>query len=447
MTESALPTIASASGSALTGRRLLRRLLLAAVIGYSVLHLGYSLWRYRVWDRDGGAIVYGADVRRPWTEAKRWKEGGSLIFQEVIYPPLYYALMLPWTGLEYRHVEHIFYACQFLWYVLAIGFMVKAAYLEGPPPAMAYVWATVLMVNFHPFLETVALYKVEGMEMCLVCWAIYAFRRGQDVLAGVLTVIAANLKYLPGILLLYFLVKRERRVILGMLIGGALLVGLLLPIFGPTLLWEYARYPATFLFDHSLWGTGAEASLEFQTLTGTVNRWFAGWEGMKHNLSTQSYAPVANARAAFLIAGALKALFVTLYLFVIRHRWRPQQRQAKWPAYLYEFSLTLIMIFVISPLSLIHYGILLLPAFVMTGLMLSQQAARFRLTEKLLFAAAYALVAVIIPGGVWNRLFPPHPVWGERHAWVYFWLSFPFYGYLLLGACLLSCLRRLRPVR
>ena len=426
------------------GRRAGWRLLLGLVICYSAVHLGYSLWRYRIWGRDASTIVYGADVRRPWMEAKNWKAGKPLLLRDVIYPPLYYALMVPWTNLEYRVVEPIFYVSQFLWYLLAIWLMVKTAFLDKPPPVMAYVVATALMVNFHPFLETVALYKVEGLEVFLICLAIYAFKHHRDVAAGMIIVVAANLKYLPGILILYFLVKREWRVILGMLIGAVLLVGLLLPMFGAKLLWDYASYPAMFLFDHSLWGTGAEASLEFQTLTGTVNRWFAGFAGMRENLSMQRYAPVLNPRAAFLIIGTLKACLVGFYLYLIRHRWPPEQRRARWPSYLYEVSLTLIMIFIISPISLIHYGILLLPAFVMVGLIFYQQAPLFRLKEKLLFAAAYALTAVIIPGGVWNRLLPPHPVWGERHAWVYFWLSFPFYGYLLLGACILLCLRRLQ---
>ena len=229
-----------------------------------------------------------------------------------------------------------------------------------------------------------------------------------------------------------------------MLIGGVALLLVLLPMFGAKMLWGYATYPLTFLFGHSLWGTGAEASIEIQTLTGTINRWFAGLAGMRWNLSTQAYAPVPHAQVAFLISGTLKLLLGGLYLWLIRRRWLQQERDTQWRFYLCEFSLTLIMIFILSPYSMMHYAILLLPAFVMTGLILYQDAAIFRWKEKALFGLAYAFTAVIIPGGVWNRLFPPHPLWGERYAWVYFWFSFPFYGDLLLGWCLIMCLRRLR---
>lgn len=431
------------------GRTALRRILIGLVICYSAAHLGYSLWRYGPWGRDANTFVYGADVRRPWTEARRWKETGFLDFKDTIYPPLYYALLVPLTDLDFRVVEPILYSSQFLLYLLAVVLMVKTVYHDRRPPAMAYGLATVLTVNFHPFLETVALYKVEGWELFLICLAIYAFTRKRDVAAGIITVLAANLKYLPGMLLVYFLVKRERRVILGMLAGCALLLALLLPIFGAKTLWTYAMYTPSVLFSQSLQGMGSWASLEFQTLTGTVKRLFAGVAGMHENLAFQRWTEVPNAQAAFLIANVLKLLFVGLYLAAIRRRWRPDERDARRVSYLYEFSLTLIMIFIVAPISLIHYAILLLPAFVLVGLLLYQDPTSFRLREKALFGAAYALTALVIPGGVWNRLFPPHPLWGERHTWVYFWWSFPFYGYLLLGWCILLCSRRLpsSPVR
>jgi len=414
------------------------------VILYSAVHLGYSLWRYGPWDRDANTFVYGADVRRPWMEARIWKETGFLDFNDTIYPPLYYALLLPLTNLEFRVVEPILYYSQFLFYLLAIWLMVKIAYLHQKPPPMAYGLATVLTVNFHPFLETLALYKVEGLEFFLICAALYAFMRKRDVLTGFLVVTAASFKYLPGILMLYFLVKREWRVVWGMLAACVVQVLVLLPIFGTDTLWRYVPYTWDVLFGSITPGAKAAVSLEFQTLTGTINRWFAGLEGMRENLTFQRWAPVPNAEMAYRIIGMLKMALVGGYLYLIRRRWRVEERHAQWPAYLCEISLTLIMIFVVIPSTLLHYAILLLPAFVVIGLLLYQQPALFRLKEKVLFAVGYSLTAVVIPGGVWNWFFPPHPLWGQRHTWVYFWFSFPFYGYLLLGLCVLLCSKRLR---
>jgi hypothetical protein len=83
---------------------------------------------------------------------------------------------------------------------------------------------------------------------------------------------------------------------------------------------------------------------------------------------------------------------------------------------------------------------------VITGLLLYDRREVFHATEKSLFLLAYALAAMVIPGGLLNRL-PPHPVWGAKHSWAYLWLSFPCYGYALLGLCLLVCYARLERLR
>ncbi len=437
------PTVREAPSEA--RRRRVWQAAVAIAVCYSALHLGYSVGRYNVLGRGSpDGLVYGMDMRRAVDEAREWRATGALNFRDVIYPPLYYALLTPLTGLEFRSVERIFYLAQFLLFPLAIFFLVHAAWLGQRPPPMAYLLAAVLAINFQPFLETLALYKVEGIEFVLICWALYAFRKRRDAWAGVAVFLAANLKYLPGILIVYFAVKREFRVLAGVFAAFAVSLLVLIPLFGAGTIWRYyTEYPLTMLFAHQLQGTGAEASFEFQTLTGTVNRWFAGFQGMLHNLGTQSYAPVRSARAAFLIAGALKLALLGSYLWLIRNRWPREERETRWLSYLWECSLTLILLFVLIPVSLLHYAILLLPAFVATGLVLYQFHRIVRARETYLFALAYLLTGMILPGGLWNRVLPPHPLWGAHHTWVYFWFSFPFYGYALLGLCILLCSRRI----
>ena len=133
-----------------------------------------------------------------------------------------------------------------------------------------------------------------------------------------------------------------------------------------------------------------------------------------------------------------------LYLAFILRRKRPgpSHRTEASELFLMEVSLTLLMIFVVAEGIKTHYGILLLPAFVFVGLILAEKWGFFHWTEKALFLAAYGLSAMLVPGGLLNLL-PPHPLWGRQHASMYLFLSLPFYGYLLLGACILLCYHRL----
>jgi len=202
-------------------------------------------------------------------------------------------------------------------------------------------------------------------------------------------------------------------------------------------------YPLALAFDHQHEGNRPEASIEFQTLSGTVNRWLVGPEGMVRHLQTQSYAAVSHPGLALALAAVLKLGLVGGYLYAMRRRWTARARETHWPVVLCELSLTLILIFVIAQASRVHYAILLLPAFVSAALLLARYPQVLGWPERLLFAVAYGLTAILIPGGLLNRL-PPHPLWGPYHSFAYLWFSLPFYGDLLLGACLLRCRARLR---
>ena len=414
--------------------------LLAVLVAYSVLHVGYSIVRYNPISEPYAS----GDFKRAYGEMLRWRQTGVLEPHEVLHPPLYYVLLRPLAPLPFTAVVTLLYVSQWLWYGLAVWLMVRAAWGTSKPPAAAYLLAALLTVNFQPFLETVALHKVEGIELLLICLVIDLYRRRRDSLAGAVVVLAANLKYLPGILGLYFLVKRETRAIAGMLAAAALcLVVSVSAMSGSGAGWaSVVRYPLLLLADHQHEGNRPEASIEFQTLSGTVNRWFVDTDGMVTHFRTNNYVPVGHPALALALAAALKAAAVVLFVYAMRRRWTAQARQAQWPAVLCELSLTLILIFVIAQASRVHYAILLLPAFVSAALLLARHPDVLGWPERILFAAAYGLTAILIPGGLLNRL-PPHPVWGSHHSFAYLWFSLPFYGYLLLGACLIRCRARL----
>lgn len=422
------------------GGRAWKRLLLVLVIGYSTAHLGYSIAQYNPIT----SPYASGDFRRAYDEMLQWRKTGALDPHEVLHPPFYYIVLRPLAPLGFASVVRVVYVSQFIWYILAVVLMVRAASGGSKPSAGDYLLAGVLTVNFQPFLETMALHKVEGLELFLICLAIDLFRRGRDALAGAVVALGANLKYLPGILGLYFVVKRERRAILGLLAASAVCALIsLAAMSGPGTGWvSILRYPIQLLAGHQHEGNRPEASMEFQTLSGTVNRALVDAEGMRRHFSSQAYVPVGAPGLALWLAAILKLGGVFLYIALMRTRWTVQARQARWPVVLCELSVTLIMIFIIAQASRVHYAILLLPAFVSAALVLRRYPALLGWPERLLFAFAYGLTAMLIPGGLLNQL-PPHPVWGPDHSYAYLWYSLPFYGYLLLGACLLRCRARL----
>lgn len=424
----------------------LRRFLWIAVLGYTAAHLAYSVIQYNIFQ---GAA--SGDFNRAFLEAAESRSFLNPLAQGWhFHPPFYYTILLGADALlgGMRNTSFFFYFIQFLLFPLAMVFLVKAAWFKTEkPPWAAYGAAAVLTVNFQPFLETLAQHKVEGIEFALICLALLLFRRKRDLWCGGVLMLAANLKYLPALLLAHFFTKREGKVALGSLLGAGVVVATLAGVFGPSAVSSgFLKNAAGLMLDHRHEGNRPEASVEMQTLSGTVNRRLARPappSSFMDYIRVGSYMPVPNPAAAQGIAGGLKILAVLGWLFFIRRRWKPSERAQRWPLHLLEISLSLTMIPVISQAARVHYSILVLPGFVIVGLLLLQQGKRFGTLEKSLFGLAYGLTGMLIPGGLLNRL-PPSPVWGQHHSLMYLWWSLPFYGILLLGCCIIFCHRRLR---
>lgn len=421
-----------------------RRAFWGLVIAYSLFHLGYSILRYSIFTgtTDG-------DFISAHQQATDWAKAGTYSAKTgVWHPPFYYWLLLHLDRIvgNRQRLAYFFYFLQFLLFPLAIRWIARSADRGTRPLAFLYLAAAALCVNFQPFLETLALHKVEGIEFTLVALALICYRRKWDLLCGVAVVLAANLKYLPGILIPYFLVKREWKVLLGMVLTEAALVLLLTAQYGAeTIRFALLQHPLDLLFSHRHEGTLPEASVEMQTLTGAVNRLLARPDprlGFMWYIETENYMPVSYPQAAQAISGGLRLLLSGVWLVFIRRRVPEADRERAWPRLLLELSFTLVMILVVSQLARVHYAILVLPAFVCVGLLMIQDPRRFGRLEKGLFLASYGLSAMIVPGGALNRL-PPLPIWGQEYSNLYLWASLPVWGYLLLGLCVLLCARRL----
>ncbi len=423
-----------------------RKLVWAVVIAYSLLHLGYSVVRYGVF-----AGLSSGDFNRVYQEATNWASSSTYSPDSgVWHPPFYYWMLLHLDKVVggQKNLIYVFYFIQFPLFALAIRWMARAG-KQSASLGMLYLVTAALTVNFQPLLETLAQHKVEGLEFALIALAILAYRRGWDLLCGAAVAVAANMKFLPGILVLYFLIKREWRVMWGVLLGEGVILLLLANSYGlETLRFALFQHPMDLLFSHKHEGNFPQSSVEMQTLTGMVNRWLArpapGYSFMYY-IETENYMSVPDPALAQRIAGFLRLFLAGVWVWFIRGR-AASGREKAWPRLQLELAFTLVMILMISQAARVHYGILLLPAFVAVGLMLYQQGRRFGRLEKTLFLTAYGLSAMVIPGGFLNKL-PPLPVWGHNWSDLYLWISLPVYGYILLGICVLLCARRLKENR
>lgn len=419
--------------------------LFALALLYSTLHLAYSVAVYN----PIATPSISSDFHVSYQEAAHWKKTGELKLMgatNMPYPIFFYWWISPLTAVPYASLSAGLYLAQFFLFAWALLLLVRTAAPDSIARPMELLVAFMLAVNFQPFLEILSQHKVEGLEFFLICAALFLYKKGKDLPSGTMIFVAAALKYLPGFLAIYFLLKREWRVLAGVLLAAGVCVTAFILLHGAGTFWNLGVRQTLWLgLSPVAESNQMNAVFELQSLTQIVNRFFTRVDpaSCKEMLQRAQSVWVTTPEAAWRTGMALKLLFFCLFLFWIRERYSPLYRRRAWPVVLLEISLALAMIPILFKPFRLQYGILLLPAFVTTGLIMLEHWQRLKRTEKILFGVGYCLSGMLIPGGLLNRL-PPHPLWGNSYARLYAWWGFPFYGYLLLGISALVCLRRLQ---
>ena len=423
-----------------------RKILLGLFVLYSLLRLIYS------------AVVYNpvrlpslsGDFQASYAEAAHWRRTGEFKLMantNIPYPPFFYWWIFPLTRLPYPPVSAILYVSQFFLFAGALALLAKSASADSRLRAGDLLFCILLAANFQPFLETLSTHKVEGPELFLICAAIFAFKKGRDLTAGALIFAAAGLKYLPGILMLYFLAKKEWRVVGGFLLAGLLCYAAFAFSFGPQAAWDLGVRQTLWVgFHPDAESNHPIANFEWQSLSEVIHRFFAphgSFRALGERLNACQAIPFALPKAVAGLEIALKGSLLAGFLFLIRKRWSREQRAGVWPLILSEISLTLLLMPLLLQAFRTHYGILLLPAFIFAGLGILSSWERIAPREKALFSLGFALSGLLIPGGLLNRL-PVHPSFGGPYSRLYEWWSLPFYGYLLLAAVVLLQRKRFR---
>ncbi len=206
--------------------------------------------------------------------------------------------------------------------------------------------------------------QINHLTLFLLCWSLYAFKRGRDIGAGALIGVAAALKLTPGLFILYFLYKRSYKVIIGAGIG-LVVCWLLLPPFlvGFENFWPVMTGWWGILSAFLTEGTAAEGVVGFrhtnQSLSAALHRFLSevpadGGKGAGYfvNVLTLSVPIVDTLFKAAVVA------IVAFLIWICRTPLGDRDRLAL----SFEYSLVFIATLFISPISWIdHYVFLLLP--------------------------------------------------------------------------------------
>ncbi len=285
-----------------------------------------------------------------------------------LYPPLLAMLLAPVVTVADFKTSAV------LWLLLnvAITLMTLAALsraIRRPGHRMA-LWVGAAL--FAPLTQTLWIGQASLLLFALAAGTWLAYRQNRPGWAGILLALAAWIKVYPAVMLLYFLWRRDWRVVSATLISGTLLGLLQLVTVGPA---ECLKLITVVLLELSASGSVA---LSNESIQGFAYRLFTPLESSIPLADNAALIPVTRL--------VLTAALLAVSLWVITR----QRGQGKSPAR-FDFEYALVSLLALL-LGTIHGPHAAMPVFLVLFLLLRNAAYRQRLYIGLLGFVAAVLI-------------------------------------------------------
>jgi len=376
------------------------------------------------------AIADGQDPYGETTLLERARELGSppdlgkpepliyrSLFTSYIQPPPSAVLDLPLTLLPWREATRLYLILNNLMLGAAVSLMLVTV-KPTVPLRWAVAAAALLAALFSQVATSFALGQLDALITLLLAVGLWGYSRSRPAATGVAVAAAAALKLVPGVLLLYFLWKREYRTALWTLAAGAAIFLVTLAIAGPGTYWTYVSETVPALMKGSTHYTNI-------SMGGVFNRLFIKDLGVLGPLMSLDEVPSEPAARA-LALGASLGLIGVLAAVVGRGPVRGGRAEARC---VLEYYLAVAAGLLVSSVTWEFYVIWLLPLYVAVFTAPDRLLPRGPMPLTALLAGfGVAFVAMNYPGGriareyLFDRnSFFYHPewvpgVWVEEHV-------------------------------
>jgi alpha-1,2-mannosyltransferase len=364
-------------------------------------HFRRAVWITTICVIFGAGVVYAGKAADDRSAFIRWRHqvlqfwGGENIYDAMMFPnpPIMPLTLLPFMLLPPVPGALCWFAAKAVLTGIAVWLCFRMVRPPGEKALPSYVQAIILLLSFRPILSDLHHGNNNLVILFLVVASLYAWRKGYDVLAGIVLALAISYKVTPALFVPYFVYKRSWRTVgatfLGMgvflLIVPSLMIG---PQFnGECLAMWWRRMISPFLSK----GEGSPQEIN-QSMVGVLTRLLTDTKLGKNRYDVHlDLNLVAWPRP--LVGLLLKALSVGLVgLLAFFCRTRTTRRDD--PRLLGEFTLiVLTMLFVSERSWKHHYVTLLLPYTYLTYRVFLPKVPRW---GRALLAAALAMSALLI---------------------------------------------------
>lgn len=347
----------------------------------------------------------------------RYGSAFSNLLLAYTHPPSDTFFDLRWTPFGFPDVKLIY---SFVTPLLYLTSLVLIVWTLKPMAARGLHWIfpVLLFALFLPTRASLGLGQSDITIFFPMVVAFWAFSRDHDLVGGIALGVAILTKIAPAVFLVYWLWKREWRVLIYALATSILIILISLPFVGIDL---WIRF-VTQIFPALSTGT---AYAQNQSLPGLINRLMLE---PRFAAGLQSAPNVPAIRA---VSTAAELILVGLAMLVTGGR-RGSRNSLRFAL---EFSVWLIVLLIISPIAWDHYFTwLLLPITVLLSSLLNSQLTIAR--------GAILFSALVV--GLWLVNTPVATFFNYPEAWQ---KSPLLYGSLIILALLFERIQGLGPVR
>jgi len=330
------------------------------------------------------------------------------------YPPFFVIFMRPFLLFSHARARILWLFLNNGLYALAIILCIAAlreriSFFEAA--AMAFA-----ALNFNPVFRNLFMGQINVVTFFLLALALYAFKHKADYPAGALLGLAAMIKVLPGLFIVYFLFKRRWKVVMGAALAAVFLLIISLALLGiePHKAYIFQRIPA----------------MVSKPLSYEDNHSLAAFFYRLFGYRFKGEAFFHNGTLARIFSSSIALLFLAMS-FLITGR-AIGNDHLRWNLDLALFALT---VNIISPLTWeFHMVWLMLPVITLIHYLFTRSAhPGSRPVFIFLFLTAYIVLAARFPGH--------HPAF--QSGVLVLFISIKLYAMILLWALLGLAIRRL----
>ena len=364
-------------------------------------HFRRAVWITTICVIFGAGVVYAGKAADDRSAFIRWRHqvlqfwGGENIYDAMMFPnpPIMPLTLLPFMLLSPVPGALCWFALKAALTAVSVWLCFRMVRPPGSRPLPSYVQAVVLILSFRPLLSDLHHGNNNLVILFLVVASLYSWRKGYDVLAGLVLALAISYKVTPALFVPYFAYKRSWRTVgatfLGMgvflLIVPSLIIG---PQFnGECLAMWWQRMIGPFLTK----GEGSPQEVN-QSMVGVLTRLLTDTK-----LGSGRYDAHLDVNLVSwprpIVGSLLKTLsFGLVGLLALFCRTRTERRDD--PRLLGEFALIVLTMLFISERSWKHhYVTLLLPYTYLTFRVFLAPGSR---GVRVLLGAAMALSALLM---------------------------------------------------